>query len=389
MESYKQAIALLKAASSENGFLASKQDITNYKRVWARDGVICGLAALLDGDKKLVNTFKCTLITLRENQHKLGNIPSNIFFDDDEVKISYGGLAGRVDTVSWFIIGCCNYAYKTGDRDFLNDSKSQIFKGLELLECWEYNNNDLVYVPKSGNWADEYITEGYILYDQLLRVWALRCVNEFFPKKDISEKITKITDKIESNYRKLETVKNPYHPKAYNSLKKKNYWMASISPSGYQKMYDGFANSLALLLNLGGEEFQMNLISYSEKIRKDLPLNLVPAFWPPIFKEDANWYLLENNCKYEFRNYPYEFHNGGTWQVVNGFYGAALVTKNKNDDAREVLQAINVQNKVKDWGFYENFNSKTKEPNGVKYCTWSAASSIILAQYLKGNNFLI
>jgi maltose/moltooligosaccharide transporter len=37
-------------ASSE-GFLASAQDISNYKRVWARDGVICGLAALASGDE--------------------------------------------------------------------------------------------------------------------------------------------------------------------------------------------------------------------------------------------------------------------------------------------------------------------------------------------------
>jgi hypothetical protein len=31
--------------------LASAQDISNYKRVWARDGVICGLAALASGDE--------------------------------------------------------------------------------------------------------------------------------------------------------------------------------------------------------------------------------------------------------------------------------------------------------------------------------------------------
>jgi hypothetical protein len=31
--------------------LASAQDISNYKRVWARDGVICGLAALASGEE--------------------------------------------------------------------------------------------------------------------------------------------------------------------------------------------------------------------------------------------------------------------------------------------------------------------------------------------------
>lgn len=47
--SYSKAIELLQRCSSEQGFLASAQNISNYKRVWARDGVICGLAALAQG----------------------------------------------------------------------------------------------------------------------------------------------------------------------------------------------------------------------------------------------------------------------------------------------------------------------------------------------------
>ena len=43
---YHKAIALLHDVASPNGFLASAENTTNYKRVWARDGVICGLAAL-------------------------------------------------------------------------------------------------------------------------------------------------------------------------------------------------------------------------------------------------------------------------------------------------------------------------------------------------------
>ena len=47
---YIESINLLKKASSPEGFLASALDSSNYKRVWARDGVICGLAALASGD---------------------------------------------------------------------------------------------------------------------------------------------------------------------------------------------------------------------------------------------------------------------------------------------------------------------------------------------------
>jgi len=61
---YNNSIALLHTVSTSKGFLASAENTSNYKRVWARDGVICGLAALASGDEKLISTFKNTLETL-------------------------------------------------------------------------------------------------------------------------------------------------------------------------------------------------------------------------------------------------------------------------------------------------------------------------------------
>ena len=176
---YNKAVELLHNVASPNGFLASFEDTTNYKRVWARDGVICGLAALASGEEKLIDAFKQTIKTLADNQHELGTIPSNVLCSEDKKEVSYGGLAGRVDAVTWFIIGVCQYAHYTKNPDFVSQYASHIEKCLHLMNAWEFNNKHLMYVPLSGNWADEYITDGYVLYDQLLRVWALRSYNHF------------------------------------------------------------------------------------------------------------------------------------------------------------------------------------------------------------------
>lgn len=141
MEITQDPSSLLGAARSDRGFLASASDISNYKRIWARDGVICGLAALMDGNKSLIDTFKSTLETLASHQHELGHIPSNVHFKEDgKSEVSFGGLAGRVDTISWFIIGVCNYASHTGDRDFFKKMLPKIHKGFQLLKAWEFNN---------------------------------------------------------------------------------------------------------------------------------------------------------------------------------------------------------------------------------------------------------
>ena len=386
---YQQAIQLLKRVATPHGFLASAEAVSNYNRIWARDGVICGLAALVDGDEELIEAMRQTLMTLATHQHELGHVPSNVHYTIDGAEVSYGGLTGRVDTVAWFIIGVCQYTYHTGDRDFLKQYKSHILQGFRLQHSWEFNNGDLMYVPRSGNWADEYPTQGFILYDQLLRVWALRSYLHFEKDEALQKKHDTIVNRIEVNFKKRTNADNVYHPKAYKGLSETPYWIAALEPAGYQTRFDAFANALVLILHIGEGNDNIELINYTEELRTNQALQLLPAFWPVITPEDEDWQWLINNCKYEFRNHPYEFHNGGVWNMVNGFYGLGLIAQKKNDKAETVLQHINLLNEKENWGFYENFNSKTTMPNGVSHCAWSAAGTVLLEQALNKKSLLI
>jgi GH15 family glucan-1,4-alpha-glucosidase len=383
-KSYTKAIELLQKCSSSDGFLASAENTSNYKRVWARDGVICGLAALASGDEELILTFENTLDTLANNQHKNGTIPSNVLVTENKTQVSYGGLAGRVDAVTWFVIGICQYAFYKKDSSFVSKYDSNIQKCLRLLEAWEFNNQHLVYVPLSGNWADEYITDGYVLYDQLLRVWALRSFNYFQKNDEITSKIQKIEHQIVVNFSPNKIVPK-YHERAYNELQFKGFMPCSFSPAGYKTQFDSFANALVLLLNIGTDDFQNEILTTFETIKNETDLKLIPAFWPPIQESDLDWNLLKNNCKYEFRNYPYEFHNGGSWSMVNGFYGLALLSKNQKETAIQVLNSINRANEIENFSFFENFNTKTSKPNGVAFCAWSAAAAVFLHQNIHTN----
>lgn len=381
---YQKAIQLLHDVASPNGFLASAENTSNYKRVWARDGVICGLSALASGDEKLIETFKKTLQTLANNQHQVGTIPSNVLISDDKNEVSYGGLAGRVDAVTWFVIGICQYAFYKKDVDFVAQYDLEIEKCLALLDAWEFNNKHLLYVPLSGNWADEYITDGYTLYDQLLRVWALKSYNYFAKSDLITLKINNITKQIETNFLPNSNGEK-YHERAYNEMKFNDFMPCSFSPSGYKTNFDAFANSLVVLLNIGSAESQDKILNYSLSLASETKLGLLPAFWPPIFETDEHWNLLKNNCKYEFRNFPYEFHNGGSWSMVNGFFGLALHSKSKTYETIAILEKINHANAIKEYSFYENFNTNTQEPNGVAFCAWSAAAAVLVHQSVYHN----
>ena len=67
-EGYHQAVQLLHNCCTADGFLASTTDSANYRRIWARDGVIISLAALLTGDDELIRGVRATLTTLVEHQ---------------------------------------------------------------------------------------------------------------------------------------------------------------------------------------------------------------------------------------------------------------------------------------------------------------------------------
>src|SRR5258708_2205352 len=104
-EAYQQSLDLLRGCLSPAGFVASPVNVDNYARVWARDGVITGLAALASGDPALIAGMRQTLTTLALYQGPHGEIPSNVTLDGSEV--SYGRLAGRADALLWYVVGVC------------------------------------------------------------------------------------------------------------------------------------------------------------------------------------------------------------------------------------------------------------------------------------------
>ncbi len=384
-EGYKEAIKLLQECSFEYGFYASLKELTNYKRVWSRDGVICGLAAIASEDEKLIDSFRRTLNTLLKYQGKQGEIPSNV--DPQNNITSYGISAGRVDSSLWYIIGCGKYYRYTKDDFFLENHYLAMKKTIALLESWEFNRRGFIFVPESGDWADEMLRRGYLLYDQVLYYLALK---EFLKLKEMKEKkcpytrkkIQILGKKIKINFWPEKTKglnkKYIYHqPTFIKLIKRRSFWIEGFDAN--TKRFDAFANSLAILSGLSSSERNEKTIKYIQKISKN---KIVPAFYPVITKKSPEWKKLCVSYSFEFKNNPYLRHNGGLWPVVNGFCAMAFFKAGKKDLAQNILTEINISNflhqeKNKKWGFYEYLHGKTKEPKGNAYMAWSAAGQII------------
>jgi Alkaline and neutral invertase len=390
-EAYAHALDLLRACSSPAGFLASPSDVDNYARVWARDGVITGLAALASGELDLVITFHRTLTTLACNQGPHGEIPSNV--STDGRKVSYGHLVGRVDAGLWYVIGVCAYIRSTRDLHFQETMRGSVERALFLAGCWEYNTRGLIYTPLSGNWADEYVQHGYVLADQTLYVLALQSAGQVFEQPAWSEKGSLLRELLALNYWPRSALVNDpriYHPHAYQAQAYQGepaYWLPTFSPSGYTTMFDGLAHALTLLAAIGSHDQRKRAEEYVERLEEETGSALLPAFWPVIQPGDPAWSVLEANHLYgQIKNQPYTYHNGGLWPVLTGLYAVGLTRDGYLQRARHLLDALvtaNAQGRDGSaWDFAEYHHGQTHEPMGTRHTAWSAAATILAHQAL-------
>jgi hypothetical protein len=400
---FEKALNIISKCATPYGFVASTTDQANYKRIWARDGVIISLTALLTEDKDLHKTVLSTLRTLSRHLGPHGEVPSNV--DPEKGRISYGGTAGRVDAGLWFLIGCYAYWKKTGDaralEEFLPIMKTVQF----LLGAWEFNDKGLIYVPETGDWSDEYIQHGYVLYDQILYWKALSGLSEIYKKVEgkrdhvLETKVGLLLDLIKHNYwfykTELDETK-AYHPSMYRNgfrtgRDKNPYWLSYFSPVGYGRRFDSMANVLVSLFGIADEDQAEKTDGYIEDKVINKELKVLPAFYPVIEEVDEDWKKLQATFSFTFRNNPYEYHNGGLWPLINGFYVADLARRGKKAEAKMYLKAIHLANKMDaeggEWGFYEFIHGRKLIPGGTRNQGWSASAAVLGHYALQGKEY--
>ncbi len=96
----------------------------------------------------------------------------------------------------------------------------------------------------------------------------------------------------------------------------------------------------------------------------------------PVRPGDADWrdYLLLRDL-----NKPDQYHNGGIWPFIGGFYVAALVAAGRHAEAAAQLArlaALNREGIRAPWEFTEWAHGRSGRPMGFAHQSWSAAMYI-------------
>jgi hypothetical protein len=356
------ALALLHALCAPHGIHASLSSVANYRAIFARDAIMAGIAGLLLEDDVITAGLVRTLEQLRDLQGSEGQIASNFEMREGAPpNVSFGTLAPRIDAATWYLLGVALGA-RAGA---LNPDafRASVEKVVRCLDALEYNGRHLVYIPTGGNWADEYIYEGYILYDQVLRGWGLRLTGEIFDRSSWIDKAARIG----------ETIATRYAPRDAGAP----YPIAAFSPIRSSDVFDLAATALLALSGLAPSLADPALawVTANFVARGALP----PAFHPVIEEGDPDWPALRRYHLHEFRNTPHEYHNGGIWPIWLGWLALALAATDRVEALEALRQSVSETLASSDsFAFEEFFHGRTRRPGGTTRMAYSATGLVFL-----------
>ncbi len=350
------ALKLLERCVGPHGFLAALESRDNYRRVWARDGCICALAALASGRQVLVDAVRPTLATLAIHQAPAGQIPSNVGAGE----VSHGGSAGRIDATLWWLLLISLDARLRADDVFLREHWDRVQRAAQVLRAWEHNDRALLYVPVAGDWADEYLLSGYLLYDNALYLWAARELWQSAERLRRDVDVGREPDEIAEALRRFEDADG---------------FSAGFHAAARHEVFDAFGNALCGWLDVGPASLRRSAVARAASLSL---YDLVPAFWPPIQPSDARWPMLERAAAGKLRNAPGRYHNGGLWPVVTGFWALAARRLGDAALADRWQRGITRANAAHD--FPEYLDAGDGSPGGVRGLAWSAAAELLASR---------
>ncbi len=335
-----------------------------YPEPYTRDLMISAPGILLSGDTDLVDALRKTLAALAVNQTSLGHVPSLAHDPHDR---------GASDTTPLFLLGLGFYRRATGEQQYLDAAAVRALGWMR-----HQSPDDMVMVAQlpTSDWRDEQAVFGYGLYVNTIVYSYLR----LFGLNDDADTVRGLMNRL----RVRGDRKNPHVHEGLAVPQKPYYGLYSFK-TYHSDRFDLLGNSLAILAGIASASRARRLVSWIEaetsnlRRKGHLAVDLPPCLFPFIRRQDPDWMP-----RYEEYNRPGEYHNGGLWPFVCGFYVAACVAAGRMSLARRNLDALTdlvrgSRERPLTFGFNEWIKAQTGEPAGRDWQTWSAAMYLYAA----------
>jgi glycogen debranching enzyme len=382
-ECHDRALELLARNLSPSGVLAatpgSRADRRGYGAVFGRDAAICACAMATSGDDGLRRGALAGLETLGRAQAPNGQIPKFVDPARDEADFWY---LGCIDATLWWLVAIAELDARGCSPGFRDANAGRIARALTWLEAQEHQRFHLLQQNEASDWADIMPRSGFVLYTNAL--WYRVKTAYGRPGADLTR----------SNFNHL------FHPfsadlaeyrrgrlladYALRHARHRELYLSFVNFSFFGEEGDVFGNLLALLLGLAdGTACERTLAALAAaRVQDPWP---VRAVLEPILESHRLWrpYMSRHE-----QNFAWQYHNGGIWPMVGGFWVMALVDAGRMDEARDGLLRLARACELGHWQFNEWLHGQTGRPSGMPGQSWNAAAFLLARQALtSGRSF--
>jgi len=370
------SLALLQHNLTPHGILAASPseaaEARRYTRIFGRDAAICVMAMCGSGVEALEQGALSSLESLAAQQAANGQIPKYV---DPQGKDADFWYLGCIDATLWWLIAV-DHVRRSG-RVAPAHWRGEVERAIGWLLAQEHQRFRLLQQNEASDWADIMPRSGYVLYTNAL--WY-----------DVKQRYALADAELTQHH--FNHLFDPFQrdlPEYHRARLLRHYARRGRRDSGLYLSFvnlavvgnegDVFGNVLALLNGLADRAKSHRIVRTiaAAKAGEPYPIRVILH---PLSRQHELWRPYMDRHQ---QNSVHQYHNGGVWPFVGGFWVMALARLGLREKAWSELAQLARANEAEAWRFTEWFHGRTLKPMGMAGQSWNAATFLLARRALE------
>ena len=371
----RASLALLERNLTPHGILAASRteaaEARRYTRIFGRDAAICVLAMCGSGVPALEQGAVASLDALAAQQAENGQIPKYVDPAGRDADFWY---LGCIDATLWWLIAV-DHVRSHGDVGPARWGDA-VTRAISWLLAQEHQRFRLLQQNEASDWADIMPRSGYVLYTNAL--WY-----------DVKRRYA--IDNADATHHHFTHLFDPFQrdlPEYHRARLLRHYARRGRRDSGLYLSFvnlamvghegDVFGNVLAVLCGLADEAKGHRIVKTIKAAQAAQPYP-IRVVLHPLSRQHELWRPYMGRHQ---QNQVHQYHNGGIWPFVGGYWVMALAQLGLHAQARAELVRLARVNALDGWRFTEWFHGRTLAPMGMAGQSWNAAAWLLARRAL-------
>jgi Alkaline and neutral invertase len=249
---------------------------------------------------------------------------------------------------------------------------------LQWLHAQEHQRFFLLQQNEASDWADIMPRSGFVLYTNALW-YRVKSLYGLARQEETKHHFNHLFHPYRADlpeYRRGRLLRHY----AVRSQRKNALYLSFVNFSFAGTEGDVFGNLLAILCGLASDARAHEIVRAlrAAAVADPYPIRVVID---PVLPGQALWraYMARHQ-----QNRPHQYHNGGIWPFVGGFWVLLANRLGMRELARRELVKLAQANALGDWRFTEWLHGRTLLPMGMPGQAWNAATFLLARRALEG-----